>query len=176
MGWGIPGFLKNGSELNFWCNWEGQGTLHVTVHSEAEREIRLKTPCMGGHDCIHKNCSEFGQAVNEGAKSSSPAKNKLAARLWDTREQHTACSPGVTPCSQGTEQDSVTFPGNSWSGTWLQSFVSTENYPGTLTVWSVRGGSTICFSILFKTNFQSSFKTRFRTVFSQIFAETLKLE
>lgn len=48
--------------------------------------------------------------------------------------------------------------------------------PGTLTVWSVSGGSTICFSILFKTNFQSSFKTRFRTVFSQIFAETLKLE
>lgn len=45
-----------------------------------------------------------------------------------------------------------------------------------LTVWSVRVGSTIVFSIVFITSFHSSFNTRFRTVFSQILAKSDKLE
>lgn len=129
---------------------------------------------MGAHDCIHKNCSELGQAVNEGDKSSSPAMSKL---LHDSETPESNTVPAVqellllvVKVQNRIVADSLVTPDQA------QSSISTENYSGTLTVWSVSGGSTICFSILFKTNFQSSFKTRFRTVFSQIFAETLKLE
>lgn len=44
-----------------------------------------------------------------------------------------------------------------------------------LTVWSVRGGRTMVFSMVFMTSFQSSFNTRFRTVFSHILANSDKL-
>lgn len=130
--------LQKWKWLNFWCNWEGQGTLFVLLCTVKLRKNRFKTPYMRAHlkpviqllshDCIHKNCSESGQAVNEGAKSSSPAKSKLGTQLWDTREQQTACSPSVIPCGQGTEEDSAR-PLSTWSSTLLQSFTSTENYP-----------------------------------------------
>lgn len=48
--------------------------------------------------------------------------------------------------------------------------------PVELTVWSVSGGRTIVFSIVFITSFHSSFSTRFRTVFSQILAKRVRLK
>lgn len=69
----------------------------------------------------------------------------------------TALSPGVivlAPYLGGT-----TFPG----------------LPTSLTVWSVSGGRTIVFSMVFITSFHSSFNTRFRTVFSQILANRVRL-
>lgn len=47
--------------------------------------------------------------------------------------------------------------------------------PVVLTVWSVSGGSTTVFSIVFITSFHSSFRTRFSTVFSQILAKRVRL-
>lgn len=44
-----------------------------------------------------------------------------------------------------------------------------------ITVWSVSGGNTMVFSIVFITSFQSSFSTRFKTVFSQILANSVRL-
>lgn len=173
--------LQKWKWLNFWCNWEGQGTLFMSLCTVKPREKSDLKPLVWehtpkpviqllSHDCIRKMCSELGQAVNERAESSSPAKSKLAARLRHQR----APLPAVQvcyPCGQ-VQNRIVSDP---WSNT-LSQLYQLRITPGTLTVWSVSGGSTICFSILFKTNFQSSFKTRFRTVFSQIFAETLKLE
>lgn len=46
---------------------------------------------------------------------------------------------------------------------------------GSLTVWSVSGGRTMVFSIVFITSFHSSFNTRFSTVFSQILANKVRL-
>lgn len=45
-----------------------------------------------------------------------------------------------------------------------------------LTVWSVRGGRTMVFSMVFITSFHSSFSTLFSTVFSQILAKRVRLE
>lgn len=45
-----------------------------------------------------------------------------------------------------------------------------------LTVWSVRGGKTMVFSMVFMTSFHNSFSTRFSTVFSQILAKRVRLE
>lgn len=47
--------------------------------------------------------------------------------------------------------------------------------PVGLTVWSVRGGRTMVFSMVFMTSFHNSFSTRFSTVFSQILAKRVKL-
>lgn len=44
------------------------------------------------------------------------------------------------------------------------------------TVWSVRVGRTMVFSMVFITSFHSSFRTLFRTVFSQILANRDRLE
>lgn len=44
------------------------------------------------------------------------------------------------------------------------------------TVWSVRGGSTISFSMVFITTLQSSFSTRFNTVFSHTVANSVRLQ
>lgn len=44
-----------------------------------------------------------------------------------------------------------------------------------LTVWSVRGGKTMVFSMVFMTSFHNSFSTRFSTVFSQILAKRVRL-
>lgn len=48
--------------------------------------------------------------------------------------------------------------------------------PVGLTVWSVRGGRTIVFSMVFMTSFHNSFSTLFSTVFSQILAKRVRLE
>ncbi len=45
----------------------------------------------------------------------------------------------------------------------------------THTVWSVSGGRTMVFSMVFITSFHSSFSTLLRTVFSQILANRVRL-
>ena len=59
---------------------------------------------------------------------------------------------------------------------WAPTGEVAQGSPVGLTVWSVRGGKTMVFSMVFMTSFHNSFSTRFSTVFSQILAKRVRLE
>lgn len=181
MGWAIPGATEFLGQLG-----KARNTRGVTGHDEVKRNQTLKAlvrkdttkPVI--HLLLHwidKTCFKLWRAVAERGRWSSAAPGQQPPLpLWNPGQHRSALTPCVTPFVTAQKRLVAAPQASSWLSPLLQPVVTGWAAAGTLTVWSVRGGSTICFSILFKTNFHSSFKSRFRTVFSQIFAETLKLE